>query len=96
MNRTNKIQAVEDAVGLLNETAHIGNATAQELQRVTGFTRDKTYRLIATLIATGMLTDQGSGRYGLGETAARLWAAYRDRLAREIDHNQKILVETEV
>ncbi|MBW2618505.1 MAG: hypothetical protein JRC92_06495 [Deltaproteobacteria bacterium] len=96
MSRDLTIKTIIEAVAVLREISLRGGATAIDLQDSLNLSRDKTFRLLATLKKEEMVEDLGDGKYGLGEEMARLWAAFRSRLSLEMDERQKILIETEV
>lgn len=95
MGQNQTVKVVEDALTLLSEVGMAGGMTAAEMEKATGLTRDKTFRLRRTLKNKEWLVDLGDGKYGLGPKLALLWASYRNRLHREIDKRTKDLINTE-
>ena len=96
MTEQKQIGVVIEAFDLIKTISAMSGATALELQNSLGLSRDKTFRLLATLRGLGVVEELGDGRYGLGQTMSRLWAGYRSYLDREIDRLTKIKLDTEV
>ena len=90
-----QIRVVIESFDLMKGIASEPGITAPQLQQAVGFTRDKTYRMLATLIAVGAVEERGSGKYELSRGIADLWCAFRDNLDRKIDRLEKEKLETE-
>lgn len=96
MAEQKQIGVVIEAFDLIKTISAKQGSTALELQNSLGLSRDKTFRLLATLREVEIVEECGGGVYGLGKTMAKLWAAYRSNLDREIDQRIKDKLETEV
>lgn len=70
------IQSVKDALKLLKELSYIGTPTGpRELARATGFNTNKVFRLLKTMLGEGFI-EKHSDKYGLGYSAAEVYAKY--------------------
>lgn len=80
-DRKVRVQSVARAVKILLTVAQSHHGIkAIDIGRSAGLPRQATYHLLHTLVATGMLTQSGPGRYVLGLRAGSLGEAFRRQL----------------
>ncbi len=65
------IEAVDGACKLLKELSNTGPLALKDLTVRLGFTKNKTFRLLETMITQGFIKRQG-GLFALGQTAEML------------------------
>ncbi len=80
--RSSRVQSVDRAIAVLNELSRQSRPrTAFEVAEATSLHRTIVHRLLRTLVSSGMVKDEGGGRYGPGPRLLTLGFEYLDNLA---------------